>query len=69
MQGHGHTADIDRPISYEQMSDHTAVLIEHLELGTPDVLGYSMGGGIALQLAIRHPARTRSRCSGCAAAA
>jgi pimeloyl-ACP methyl ester carboxylesterase len=55
MQAHGHTADIDRPITYEQMADDTAGLIRHLELGAPDVLGYSMGGGIALQLAIRHP--------------
>ncbi len=55
MQNHGRTADADRPITYEQMADDTAELIGRLELGRPDVLGYSMGAGIGLQLAIRHP--------------
>jgi pimeloyl-ACP methyl ester carboxylesterase len=54
-QGHGHTADIDRPITYEQMADDTAALLDHLDVGPADVVGYSMGGGVALQLAIRHP--------------
>ena len=54
-QGHGRTADIDRPLTYEQMADDTAALIRHLDLEHADVVGYSMGGGIALQLAIRHP--------------
>ncbi len=54
-QGHGHTADVDRPITYEQMADDTAGLVRHLEIDNADVVGYSMGGGIALQLAIRHP--------------
>ncbi len=58
-QGHGRTADIDRPVTYEQMADDTAALVRHLELGTVDVVGYSMGGGIALQLAIRHPELVR----------
>jgi pimeloyl-ACP methyl ester carboxylesterase len=58
-QGHGHTADVDRPITYEQMADDTAALLEHLECDAADVFGYSMGGGIALQLAIRHPAKVR----------
>jgi pimeloyl-ACP methyl ester carboxylesterase len=58
-QGHGHTADIDRPLTYEQMADDTAALLQHLEIDTTDVFGYSMGGGIALQLAIRHPATVR----------
>jgi pimeloyl-ACP methyl ester carboxylesterase len=58
-QGHGHTADIDRPLSYEQMADDTAALLRHLEIEGADVVGYSMGGGIALQLAIRHPASVR----------
>ena len=56
-QGHGHTADIDRPISYEQMADDSAALLEHIGIEQADVVGYSMGGGIALQFAIRHPAR------------
>ena len=59
MQGHGRTADIDRAITYEQMADDTAALIRHLELESADVIGYSMGGAIALQLAIRHPALVR----------
>ena len=55
MQSHGRTADVDRPITYEQMADDTAALISQLELERPDVMGYSMGAGIGLQLAIRHP--------------
>ena len=55
LQGHGHTADIDRPLSYEQMADDVAALIKSLGLKNADVLGYSMGGGVALQTAIRHP--------------
>jgi pimeloyl-ACP methyl ester carboxylesterase len=58
-QGHGHTADVDRPITYEQMADDTAALIRHLELESADIVGYSMGGCVALQLAIRHPALVR----------
>ncbi len=58
-QGHGHTADIDRPITYEQMADDTAALLGHLDVGPADVVGYSMGGGVALQLAIRHPGVVR----------
>jgi pimeloyl-ACP methyl ester carboxylesterase len=58
-QGHGRTADIDRPITYEQMADDTAGLLRHLEVETADVVGYSMGGGIALQLAMRHAALVR----------
>ena len=58
-QGHGHTADVDRPLTYEQMADDTAGLLAHLEIDTADVFGYSMGGGAALQLAIRHPGRVR----------
>jgi pimeloyl-ACP methyl ester carboxylesterase len=54
-QGHGHTADIDRPFSYEQMADDTAALMRHLGIRQADVFGYSMGGNIGLQLAIRHP--------------
>ena len=54
-QGHGHTADIDRPFTYEQSADDTAALIEHLDLRVADVFGFSMGGGIAMQVAIRRP--------------
>ena len=55
LQGHGHTADIDRPLTYEQMADDTAALIKHLGLECADVFGFSVGGGVALQTAIRHP--------------
>jgi pimeloyl-ACP methyl ester carboxylesterase len=59
MQAHGRTADADRPITYEQMADDTAALARHLGFEQADVIGYSMGGGTALQLAIRHPALVR----------
>src|SRR6266550_4899243 len=55
LQGHGRTADIDRPLSVELMADDIAALIKHLKLDRPDVMGYSLGGGVALQTAIRHP--------------
>lgn len=55
LQGHGRTADIDRPISVQAMADDVAGLIRHLGLERPDVMGYSLGGGVALQIAIRHP--------------
>jgi pimeloyl-ACP methyl ester carboxylesterase len=59
LQGHGHTADIDRPLSYEQMADDVAALLDHLKIRQADVFGYSMGGGVGLALAIRHPDRVR----------
>lgn len=55
LQGHGRTADIDRPLRYEQMADDTAALMRAIGVTNADVFGYSMGGGVALQLAIRHP--------------
>src|SRR5262249_291479 len=55
MHGHGPTADSDRPITYEQMADDSAALLRHLGVEPADVFGYSMGGGTALQIAIRHP--------------
>jgi pimeloyl-ACP methyl ester carboxylesterase len=55
LQGHGRTADIDRPLSVELMADDIAALITHLKLERADVMGYSLGGGVALQTAIRHP--------------
>ena len=59
LQGHGHTADVDRPLSYQQMAADTAVLLEALGIGTADLVGYSMGGAVALELAMRHPALVR----------
>jgi len=55
LQGHGHTADIDRPLTYEQLADDTASLIQSLRLVRANIFGFSMGGGVALQTAIRHP--------------
>src|SRR6188472_1581751 len=49
LQGHGRTADIDRPMDVRFMADDIAALIEHLELDSPDVVGYSLGGGVALR--------------------
>ena len=59
LQGHGRTADVDRPLRYESMADDVAALIHHLGLPETDVLGYSLGGGVALRAAIQHPARVR----------
>src|SRR5688500_10518412 len=56
LQGHGRTRDVDRPLRYEAMADDVAALIEYLGLGQVNLLGYSMGGGVALQTAFRHPA-------------
>ncbi len=58
-QAHGRTADIDRPLRYEFMADDMAALMESLGIAKADVMGNSLGGGIALQLAIRHPERVR----------
>jgi pimeloyl-ACP methyl ester carboxylesterase len=55
LQGHGHTADIDRPLTYEHMADDVAALLHHLGFEETDIFGYSLGGGVALQVAIRHP--------------
>ena len=54
-QAHARTADVDRPITYEQMGDDVADLIRELGHEQADVVGYSMGGGTALRLAIQHP--------------
>jgi pimeloyl-ACP methyl ester carboxylesterase len=55
LQGHGHTADIDRPFRCETFGDDIAALVVHLQLGQADVLGYSLGAACSLQAAIRHP--------------
>jgi pimeloyl-ACP methyl ester carboxylesterase len=59
LQGHGRTADIDRPFRPELMADDIAALIEHLGAERADLLGYSLGGEVALRTAIQHPARVR----------
>jgi pimeloyl-ACP methyl ester carboxylesterase len=59
LQAHGHTADIDRPFSFEFMADDVAALLKHLGIERADMLGYSLGGSVAWQTAIRHPAAIR----------
>jgi pimeloyl-ACP methyl ester carboxylesterase len=59
LQGHGRTADIDRPIDVRLMADDIAALIDHLGLDKPDVVGYSLGGGVAFQVAIKYPEKVR----------
>ena len=54
-QGHGRTADTARKMSYEQFGDDAAELLRALKVERADVMGYSQGGGVALQLALRHP--------------
>ena len=56
-QAHGRTTDTDRPISYEQMADDVAALMQGVGVPQADVFGYSMGAGVAYQLAVRHPGR------------
>lgn len=55
MQAHGRTADIDRPLSFEQDADDLAVLLKHLNISKTDVIGFSNGATTTMQLAIRHP--------------
>jgi pimeloyl-ACP methyl ester carboxylesterase len=54
-QAHGHTADVDRPLTIKQMEDDTVALLRHLNIENADFFGYSMGAGIALYIAIYHP--------------
>lgn len=55
LQGHGHTADVERPLRFELMADDIAALIRHIGLEQADIFGFSLGGGVGLQTAIRHP--------------
>jgi pimeloyl-ACP methyl ester carboxylesterase len=59
MQGHGRTADINRDIIPENLADDVAALLDYLKIPKADVLGYSLGGGAAMQCAIRHPEKVR----------
>jgi pimeloyl-ACP methyl ester carboxylesterase len=59
MQGHGRTADIERDINSENLADDVAALLDHLKIPKADLIGYSMGGGVAMQCAIRHPDKVR----------
>jgi pimeloyl-ACP methyl ester carboxylesterase len=55
LQGHGHTADIDRPLTLEALADDVAAAIDQLGLGRADIFGYSTGAAVALHLVLRHP--------------
>jgi pimeloyl-ACP methyl ester carboxylesterase len=59
LQGHGRTADVDRPLRPELMADDVAALVEHLGLARVDLAGYSLGGEVALRGAIQHPSVVR----------
>lgn len=60
LQAHGRTRDVDRPVTYEGLADDAVALLAHLGMARADVVGFSMGGGAALQVAIRHPEVVRS---------
>ena len=59
LQGHGRTADIDRPLDIRLMADDIAALIDHLDLDNPDVVGFSLGGGVAFWTAVQYPTKVR----------
>jgi pimeloyl-ACP methyl ester carboxylesterase len=59
MQGHGRTADVDRDMTYDNLSDDVAALLDHLKIARADVVGYSLGGVVAIDTAIRHPEKVR----------
>jgi len=59
LQAHGRTADIERPMRYQSMADDIAALIQVLGFSSADVMGYSLGAGVALWTAIRHPGSVR----------
>jgi pimeloyl-ACP methyl ester carboxylesterase len=57
LQGHGHTADTDRPMELTQLADDVMALLDQLQLARADVFGFSLGGMVALELALRAPGR------------
>jgi pimeloyl-ACP methyl ester carboxylesterase len=59
MQGHGHTPDIDRPLTFEQEAEDVAALMKYLEIDQADVFGESFGGIVAVLLALHHPTLVR----------
>jgi pimeloyl-ACP methyl ester carboxylesterase len=58
-QAHGHTADSDRPLTYRQMAEDTVALLSQIGIEQADFFGYSIGAGIAIEIATRHPSRVR----------
>ena len=63
LQAHGRTADIDRPLRFELMAEDIAALVKQLGIERADVMGYSLGGGVALRTAIQHPKWCADSCS------
>src|SRR3954454_10727214 len=59
MQGHGRTADIKRDLTFENLADDVAALLDQLKIPSADLIGFSMGGGVAMECAIRHPGKVR----------
>jgi pimeloyl-ACP methyl ester carboxylesterase len=59
LQGHGHTPDTGRPMSFERFADDVAALLDHLGVEQADLWGYSLGALTATGVAIRHPAKVR----------
>jgi pimeloyl-ACP methyl ester carboxylesterase len=59
LQAHGHTADVDRPLTIPQLADDVAALVGHLGLEYADFFGYSIGAAVAFELAIQHPEAVR----------
>lgn len=59
MQGHGHTADTDRPLSFTTLAADISALLEHLEMPMADIVGHSFGGAVALRTAIQSPEKVR----------
>ena len=55
MQAHGRTADIDRPMTIEAMSDDVVALMKFFKFEKADIMGYSLGGNVALYTVIKHP--------------
>lgn len=55
LQGHGHTEDVQRPLRYDQLAEDVAELLSQLKVESADFFGYSLGGSVALHLALRHP--------------
>ncbi len=59
MQGHGRTVDVPRDLTYENLADDVAALLNYFKIPRADLIGYSMGGAVAMQTAIRHPDKVR----------
>ena len=59
MQGHGRTADVDRDMTFENLSDDVEGLLDYLKIASADIVGYSLGAGVAMECAIRHPEKVR----------